>query len=654
MGADPIATPPPPMAFGPSLLAEVLGARGLPSPPAVALEVLRIAQDPESDDEALVQALEVDPALSARVLRAANSAYFGAPHEVRTLQAALPVLGRSAVISLALSFSLSDQAMRSGPLAEHFRRFWLRCAIQAAAAETLSRYRIPLPGPELFVTGLLLDLGQLALLKVLGPRYARILDQVRGQDDGEGGARPEDPTAVLDGGDALVALERAELGFTHAEVGASLLERWGIPATIHAVVREHHEPLPELEPAGPRDPWGGRGERASPARLAMRIASTVGDCFLRVVPTTSLTALSAHLQDRVGLPDDEVLRFLFDADVRVAEAAQLLSTDTEGRMTAAELMAEAADHWSMMALERELLTRRGQSPAIEEGQSETGSDRTADMARLRRENEQLRRQVFLDPLTRLYNRRFLDEMLRSVARETGEAGRPMAVLFLDLDRFKAVNDERGHAAGDRILVGVARRIQGMLRSGDLFARYGGEEFVILTTGTLLRGVVSLADRLRAAVEEAPFEIEGEALGVTMSIGAAVAHPREGGSVDADALLLLADQAMYASKHRGRNRITVRGMDGTLVTGANELAEAARQVAEAGVPRDRAEWGPGGGSRAQPSDTPPGLPVHAGRGDRPDASPAPPRTGSPEEEAPASPNPARSNSGGRLLRWLLRR
>jgi diguanylate cyclase (GGDEF)-like protein len=601
---------------GEALLEQVLKARTLPSPPAVALRLLRMAPDPEVGDAALARVLEMDPALSARVLRMANSAFFALPSEVRTLDQALPVLGRGAVTSLALSFSLTDDSMRTGPLAGHFRRFWLRCAVQASAAETLARFRVQHPAPELFITGLLLDLGQLALLKALGDRYARILGEVRGI-SAAGGASPG-----KEEGDFLTSLEKEQLGVTHAEVGARILEAWGIPDSIHTVVREHHDPPIHL---------ASRGRHAT-VLSAMRVASCVADCFLRVAPTESLTSLSAHLQDHLNLPDQEVIRFLLEADARVQEAATVLSAETDGRMTAEELMAEAADHWSMLALERDLAARRAMA-----GEGDGGG--TVEVSVLRRENEQLRRQVFLDPLTRLYNRRYIDEMLHTEARRAAENAEPVGFLFMDIDHFKWVNDSLGHAVGDEVLVGVARRIQGMLRSRDLLARYGGEEFVVLVRGTPLRGMVALADRLRGAVEEEPFEVDGASLRVTVSLGGALTQGDAGILPDLEALLILADQAMYASKHRGRNRVTIRGHDGTLVTGPNELLEAAQAVADG-----RGESGPG---VVHLAGSPPPPTVHSYRA-------APPRG---EMEA-SSPGPVALEESpalaARIRGWLGRR
>ncbi|TVP45409.1 MAG: GGDEF domain-containing protein [Gemmatimonadales bacterium] len=518
------------------LLDRIFSSKSLPSAPAVAIRLLELADDPDSEVRAMAAVLAMDPVLAARVLRASNSAYFGSRVEIRSLEDAIPLLGRAAVTSLALSFSLSDKAMRVGPLAHHYRRFWLRCAVQASAAETLSRFGIQAPAGELFMQGLLLDLGQLALLKTLGAEYGRILDEAsRGEA----------------GGERLVALERERLGLTHALVGAAWIARWGLPHRIHVLVEHHHAPAGSVP----------ESLEADGILAAMRIASVVGDCFLRLSPTTSLTSLASHLQDRLRLPDDQVLQFLLAADHRVTEAVTLLSADAKDRMTAVELMAEAAEHWSSMALQQ--------------GLGQDGSRATRELVQ---ENDELRRQVFLDPLTRLYNRRFVDEMLRQDIDTTPRGGGGVALLFLDLDRFKSVNDTHGHVVGDRILIEVAHTLQRGVRGDDLVARYGGEEFVILVRNPSVQGLVGLASRLREAVESLDVQHNGSPVPVTLSVGGAMSAATPSATPDIEALVVRADQAMYASKHRGRNRITIRTPEGSILVGPEEiLQEAGRET-----------------------------------------------------------------------------
>lgn len=168
------------------------------------------------------------------------------------------------------------------------------------------------------------------------------------------------------------------------------------------------------------------------------------------------------------------------------------------------------------------------------------------------------RLAVIDPLTGLYNRRHAVPELRAIAGRAREAGTGFSVMVVDLDRFKAVNDMHGHAVGDAVLVEVARRLRSNLRDGDLLARIGGEEFLIALPGTLDEEGRLVAERLCAAIEEAPI-LTGSGLGVsvTVSIGVAGSLPDVGGPAGIDAVVEAADQALLEAKAAGRNQVTLR-------------------------------------------------------------------------------------------------
>ncbi len=164
--------------------------------------------------------------------------------------------------------------------------------------------------------------------------------------------------------------------------------------------------------------------------------------------------------------------------------------------------------------------------------------------------EELRHQAFHDPLTGLANRaRFMDRLEHELARST-RRGRTAAVLFLDLDDFKSVNDALGHPAGDELLVAAAERLSGCVRPGDTIARFGGDEFVVLleeVTGT--EEAMEIAERLIESLRP-PFLLDGKEVFVRASIGVALSRR---GLPRADELLRRADVAMYAAKARGKGR-----------------------------------------------------------------------------------------------------
>lgn len=174
----------------------------------------------------------------------------------------------------------------------------------------------------------------------------------------------------------------------------------------------------------------------------------------------------------------------------------------------------------------------------------------SDITHRHRREAQIRHQALHDGLTGLANRRLMLERLQQLLVLSVRQPQHIAVLFLDLDGFKAVNDQHGHETGDRVLQTVASRLQGLLRAGDTVARIGGDEFVIvLHQADSPAAAASIADRIMTAVAQ-PISHKAVSVTVGVSIGIAL-HPQHGSQ--AEQLLTLADQAMYRAKHLGKQR-----------------------------------------------------------------------------------------------------
>jgi diguanylate cyclase (GGDEF)-like protein len=168
---------------------------------------------------------------------------------------------------------------------------------------------------------------------------------------------------------------------------------------------------------------------------------------------------------------------------------------------------------------------------------------------LRTRNAELDRVSRIDMLTNIYNRRHLDEHLRSVISAARRHDRTVGVLIVDIDHFKEVNDEHGHLAGDAVLREVAGRLQQAMRTEDALGRWGGEEFLAVLTETLPEGVRVMAERLRQVIAAAPFTLDdGSRIRVTVSVG------HTNGTEDAEVLVHRADDALYVAKAEGRNRV----------------------------------------------------------------------------------------------------
>jgi diguanylate cyclase (GGDEF)-like protein len=167
-------------------------------------------------------------------------------------------------------------------------------------------------------------------------------------------------------------------------------------------------------------------------------------------------------------------------------------------------------------------------------------------------NERLKHMSRTDALTGLENRRSSETQLDVLFAHGERLGEPLSCVLCDLDRFKSVNDDYGHQAGDAVLKQFAGILKREAREIDLVGRYGGEEFVVLLPGTVLDAAVTFAERVRKAVEAHTFVFEGGSLKRTASFGVAGwPHPRVS---NCDRLVRAADDAMYVAKETGRNRV----------------------------------------------------------------------------------------------------
>jgi two-component system cell cycle response regulator len=178
---------------------------------------------------------------------------------------------------------------------------------------------------------------------------------------------------------------------------------------------------------------------------------------------------------------------------------------------------------------------------------------------LREAKEKIELLSVTDPLVGTFNRRYLNDQILKEVDRARRHGRSLSAIMADLDRFKRINDERGHQSGDEVLRRFAELAKSLIRPSDWIARYGGEEFVIVLPETDAAGAAIVAEKIRAQCAAAPMPLASGDLMVTSSFGVSALHSGDP-SADAAAAEMLreADAALYNSKHEGRNRVTVAG------------------------------------------------------------------------------------------------
>ena len=232
--------------------------------------------------------------------------------------------------------------------------------------------------------------------------------------------------------------------------------------------------------------------------------------------------------------------------------ARLHPEDREPIAAAIQHSAHTLERWQ--ADYRVLLPRRGLRWLRGEAMPERLADGSvlwhgfiADISNLKQVEDELRALSITDPLTGIRNRRYFLDQLAAELERRNRSGRALSLIMLDIDHFKRINDQWGHDAGDRVLAELCRRIGARLRRIDSFCRLGGEEFIVICPETDAEQAGQLAEALRRLVQDTPFAGVGR---ITASFGVSSARPGDG----RESLLQRADQALYAAKDSGRNRV----------------------------------------------------------------------------------------------------
>lgn len=496
----------------------------LPTLPVVALKLIELARSPTAGVPELVAIIKTDPAIAARLMKAANSSFFGLSSKVKSIEQAVMLMGTTAVTALALGFSLVDTSLCQGPMGAAYTSCWLQSTVQAMAAKMLA-VRIRAPNPDdLFLAGLLLDLGRLAMLRTIPREYQPAITAADAQQ------RP------------LIEEERRLLGFSHVEIGVEMMRRWGLPDVLAKTVQCHHESAEAFVPSGDAD-----ADRI--LHIAV-VASAVGDYFCGAAKGLALERLRTLALAFFKFSEADLEAFLYDLRGNIDEIAGLFAVDAQSLPTPADLLAQANEQLAILAVTAQ------QQTAHATARQEAAEH---EIRQLEVRHEQLKQQAIRDPLTNLYNRHFFDEALDREVQQRIRDAKPLGVIFFDADRFKSLNDTYGHVLGDEVLKAIAAAAAATIRAGDILARYGGEEFVVLVCEPSEKGLEKLAERLRAKVEAVEIIHEGNRLPVTISVGAALGIPDRRRPTIGKDLVEAADQAMYEAKQSGRNQVRLRNM-----------------------------------------------------------------------------------------------
>jgi diguanylate cyclase len=246
----------------------------------------------------------------------------------------------------------------------------------------------------------------------------------------------------------------------------------------------------------------------------------------------------------------QIVGFVVETTMLSIALAGRVSQDRVAQKLALQTALDLA-HQVNLANQQNLLLQRQINDDLEHKVDRQTWQLQATLDKLFEANERLEKMALTDSLTGLYNRRYFDTHFAGTWRQARQAKTPLALLMIDIDHFKSINDRFGHQVGDQCLETVARVLESLCqRPDDQLIRYGGEEFVMVLPGTEAAAAQRMAERVRQRIEATDFLLQGKRVPVTISVGFASAQPEPGATTAG--LFADADRALYAAKHAGRN------------------------------------------------------------------------------------------------------
>jgi diguanylate cyclase (GGDEF)-like protein len=497
--------------LGRQIQARINSLSYLPTTAAVAIKFVELGKDPDAEPADYAKVISADSSLSSKLLALANSSWAGVRTKVISVRTAVNLLGLGTVRTLAISYCMAGlhNELRLSP--QESETFWESALSKAVAAKRYASLSNAKLGDEAFVVGLFQDFA-LPVMYAVEKRYLALLQDTH--------------TDV----ETQLQKERELFGTDHTEVGRALAQKLELPELFIDTVAFHHSygRLTEFVPSAPLR------EATHAAALLPHLLSGWNQ--------QNADALTVFLNEHA--PGTDMAHFV--AEVQ-AEFAQLYGYFNEGKSPQVELTQllcqsaqEAADNTTELVGTVNQLLKEAATMG----------------AQMREQVKELEDKAKSDALTGVLNREGFDAKAKELLSMAARYAVPFAVCYLDIDKFKSVNDSRGHAFGDLVLKTVVAGMHAALPSGTLLGRVGGDEFVILLNSCGQQEAGNVIERLLAKVA-ATCTYEGErATHVSASAGLLCVKPSNHPHTT-DTLIGAADKLMYLAKRAGGNHVEMR-------------------------------------------------------------------------------------------------
>lgn len=503
------------------LLSLVLKSDSLPSLPAVASRLVSLTAREDTTLSDVADLIAHDIGMCTKVLKVSNSAFYSFPQQISSIQQAVSMLGTNAVQSLVLSVSFLSMNKVSANSLFDFDAFLKRSLTSASVAKLIFSKLSEEDPEEVFLVGLLQDLGELILACTFCDEYNQVIEKMNNE------------------GMDQRAAEQEVFGTDHCYIGYEVAKQWNFPSSIVLPLFHHHDP----------GSYSNADKKTQRYIESVYLANMVLDILESDDPADYHGRFLEKAKSLLGLSSEDIESILDEAHTAVDEAAANFGLEIEETRSVQEVLQEANIRLSLINLDHEQVNAELIKAKME----------LEALAReLQKKNELLQELAEKDGLTKVYNNRFFQSALDTEMNRTRRRGYSMSLVMLDIDHFKKFNDDYGHLVGDYVLAEFARVLSNNLREYDVLARYGGEEFVVILPETSVEDGQIVAEKLRKAVEKAKFKEGKDVFKVTASFGVAALSEENEHELDKKELIRRADEALYDAKKAGRNRVFAYG------------------------------------------------------------------------------------------------
>ena len=485
------------------VLKMVLESPSLPTLPTVAYKLISISSKEEIGMKDIADLISKDASLSAKVLKIANSALYNLPCKISTIHQAASRLGMNAIRNLTLSFSFLSVKAKGKKDVFNYEKFWEQSLSNAVAAKLIMTETDKSDWEEIFIAGLLQNIGELFMAISFPQQYEQVLLE------------------ASHSGKDIVEIEQQIIGADHAFIGYEVTKNWGFPAQLLTPIQYHHCP----------EDYKGNDKTFKMFVDVIYLSGIITNILYSNNPQKYHQKFLSESESMLNFDEEIIDKILKHVVSETTQTASLFGFHMENSKSIEEILKEANVALSAINIAYDQRNRE-----------------------LEEKNKHLGKLANLDSLTELYNHGYFQSFLEKEMNLAIRKNSTISLIMADVDSFKYFNDKYGHQAGDFILKEVSRLMRKALRDYDMLARYGGEEFAIVLVETNGQEAQIVAEKLREQIALHTFIDNNNKYTITVSFGIAEMKP----AVDTftkNYFIGFADKALFQSKEKGGNSVT---------------------------------------------------------------------------------------------------